>query len=360
MPTTFNVVSLGNLADIDTTEGNFTAESAGALVGQTFGGLLDSLVNDFVEFSPGSTGFGGGTSTAYDQDNSPAETFRIDGGPDQTFDSSVIYNATITYIDGTTDTITAVIFQDTAGNTYWAPEFSANADQTSIEFAAIRSLSLDSLSGSAFLGLTGNRQDWDFVTCFTPGTLLETPDGPVEIGALQVGDALLTQDNGPQTIRWIGKTTCLAKGKLAPVRIAKGALGPGQPQRDLVVSPQHRVLVRSKIAGRMTGFEEVLVAAKDLLSHPGVETLRDATVVTYVHVLLDRHEVIFAEGCATESLLTGPVVLREMSKDTLDELEAIFPELYSETAAPARSIVKGARASTLLQRHIKNEKSLVA
>ncbi|MEJ8560623.1 hypothetical protein QTO30_04845 [Yoonia sp. GPGPB17] len=69
MPTTFNVFSLGVLADIDTTEGNTLAENAGALVGLTFGGVNDALLNDAVSLAPGTGGFGGGTGTAYDQDN---------------------------------------------------------------------------------------------------------------------------------------------------------------------------------------------------------------------------------------------------------------------------------------------------
>ena len=117
MPTTFDAISLGNLADIDTTEGNSVADNASALVGLTFGGVGDAIWKDFVSLCPGTGGFTGGTGTAYDQDNSPPENFRIDGGPNQVFDGTSIYNATITFNDGTTDTVTAVIFQDANGNT---------------------------------------------------------------------------------------------------------------------------------------------------------------------------------------------------------------------------------------------------
>ena len=151
MPTTFNVISLGVQADIDTTEGNTTAENASALVGLTFGGIGNSLNEQIQTLSPGSTGFAGGTSTAYDMNNSPAETFRINGGPEQTFDGTSIYNATITYTDGSTANITAVLFQDTAGNTYLAPEFTANPDMTALQAGPIRSLTLDSLFGKSFL-----------------------------------------------------------------------------------------------------------------------------------------------------------------------------------------------------------------
>jgi len=129
MPTTFNVISLGNFASIDPTEGNTQSENAASLVGQTFGGVGDALVNDIQSFSSTGVGFGGGTSNAYDMNNSASnDTFSINGGPTQTFDGTAVYNATITYIDGSTATISAVVFQDTDGNTYLAPEFSANAN----------------------------------------------------------------------------------------------------------------------------------------------------------------------------------------------------------------------------------------
>ena len=89
----------------------------------TFGGVGDALLNNAVTLSPGTTAFNSDGNTYYDMNDPTPETFSIDGGPDQGFDGTSVYNATITYIDGTTNTITAVIFQDTAGNTYWAPEF---------------------------------------------------------------------------------------------------------------------------------------------------------------------------------------------------------------------------------------------
>lgn len=360
MPTTFNVISLGNLADIDTTEGNTTAENASALVGMTFGGAGDALVNNIQSFAPGATGFGGGTATAYDMNNNAAnETFSLDGGPDQTFDGTSIYNATITYIDGTTATITAVIFQDTAGNTYLAPEFAANADQAALEAGAIRSLTLDSLVGNGFSGLSGTRETFNFVTCFTTGALMSTPTGQVPIEDLKEDDLLLTRDHGFQRIRWIGKAQRAALGSFTPVRIEAGALGLGLPVRDLIVSPQHRLLVSSVIARRVAGSTEVLVPAKKLVGLPGINYAEDMITVTYYHVLLDRHEVIFAEGAPTESLLTGAMALQAIGTDALKEIQSLFPELLQSAAHPARIIPRGQQMRDLVARHAKNAKPLL-
>lgn len=360
MPTTFNVFSLGNLADIDTVEGNNTAENASALVGLTFGGVNDALLNDAVEWSPGTGGFGGGFSNVYDMRSFAGENFQIDGGADQAFDGTAVYNATITYTDGSTATITAVIAQDKDGNAYWAPEFSNNADQAAIEAGPIRSLTLDSLAGQNFIGLTGNREESEIVMCFTAGVRIETPAGPIPVEALASGNLVTTRDNGAQPIRWIGTSERAAVGVLRPIRIRAGALGMGLPQRDMMVSQQHRMLLASKIAERLTGSDEVLVPAKKLIGLPGIEIAEDVETVTYYHLLLDRHEILYAEGAPTESLFTGPNALEVMGVDAICEIETIFPGLIQTDEPPAREIVKGADLRQLVERHIKNNQPVLS
>ncbi len=355
MPTTFNVFQLGLLADMDTTEGNSVAENASDLVGLSFGTLGDPLLNNVASLSPGSTGYTGGTTTAYDQDNSPAESFRIDGGADQVFDSAAIFNATITYVNGSTATVTAVIFQDTAGNTYFAPEFSENADQDTLEAGTIRTLSLDSLNGNSFSGLSGNRQTWNIVACYVAGTAIKTPLGDTAIEHLKVGDHVVTKDHGAQPIRWIGQSTVPATGKLAPVRIAAGALGHNYPTRDLLVSRQHRMLVASRVCERMFGDTEILVPAIKLTSLPGIYVEERDTPVVYFHLMTDAHEVIFAEGAPSETLLTGPNAVEALSSEALAELEAIFPHVLEQTPKPARQIHRNKRVETLLARHQRNK-----
>ncbi|MBT0956965.1 Hint domain-containing protein [Alphaproteobacteria bacterium KMM 3653] len=360
MPTSFTVFSLGNLTDIDTRNGDNDAENAGALVGSVFGGVGNALVNNAAEFSPGNTGFSGGTNTAYDQDNSPNETFQINGGANQVFDSAAVYNATITYIDGTTATVSAVIFQDINGNTYWAPEFSANADQSAMEAAAIRSLELNSLAGDTYSGLNGTRESWDYVTCYVRGTHILTPRGERLIEDLRIGDTVSTRDHGAQTIRWIGQTQAVAQGKLAPIKIAKGSLGVDYPVRDLWVSRQHRMLLRSRIAERMFGSAEVLTPAIKLTLLKGIEVAEAPMPVTYFHLLLDRHEILYAEGALSESLLTGPGALNAMGAEAVEELNTLFPGIAQTRIEPARPIVQNARLAKLFERHAKHGRELVS
>ena len=359
MPTTFNVIYLGVLPDLDTVEGNYDAENAAALVGMTFGSIADPLFDRFQEFSPGSTGFDGGTRGAYDQDNSPDEAFRIDGGADQIYDSGANYNAVITYTDGTTATITAAIFQDEDGNTYWAPEFSPNADMTAMELKPIKSLTITGVHKSKFSGMDADRESWDYVTCFTPGTCILTPLGPVPIERLKRGDMVVTRDHGAQKIRWIGRAHRPATGSMVPVRITAGALGGRLPERDMLVSPQHRMMVSSVISRRMTGQDEVLVPAKKLVGLPGIALAKDITEVTYLHLLLKRHEIIYADGAPTESLMTGPMARRSVSPEALAEIEALFPGALSSAGLPARVVLGRRKLARLVARHRRNAHPLL-
>lgn len=358
MPTTFNVFQLGIQPILDPTEGNDTAENASSLVGLTFGAPGSPLLNNAAVFSAGS--FTGGNTTAYDMNNSvSSDTFRINGGALQTYDGSAVYNATITYLDGTTATITAVIIQDSAGRTYWVPEFSSNADQAAMEAMPIRSLTLDSVNGATFSGTTADRQTWDYLICYVRGTHILTPDGEVRIEDLRVGDLVLTRDNGSQPIRWIGCSTALAEGKLAPVRFASGAFGRGLPHRDLLVSRQHRMLLSSRVVERMFGTQEILVPAIKLLDLPGAALVESGRPVDYFHLLTEQHDIIFAEGAPSETLLSGPEARRAIGPEGLEEIETLFPGLLDEVAVPACKVVRDARVSRLLQRHDRNQLSFV-
>lgn len=169
MATTFKVFSLGVQPLIDPTEGNSVSENAVALTGLTFGSAGSPFYTSIQTFSPGSSGFGGGVSNAYDSNNATTnDTFRINGGADRTFDAAVLYNATLTYTDGTTATIFAEVFQDTAGNTYLAPRATADSHQTALEAKPIQSLTLNSVGTN--INLAADRVDGTY----------KSPDGVVQ------------------------------------------------------------------------------------------------------------------------------------------------------------------------------------
>ncbi|SDX26571.1 Hint domain-containing protein [Ruegeria halocynthiae] len=205
------------------------------------------------------------------------------------------------------------------------------------------------------------------VPCFAAGTMIATPEGDKPIETLAKGDLVLTADLGPQPIRWIGARSLTgaelaAAPRLRPITIRAGALGAGLPLRDLKVSPQHRMLVRSTIAVRMFNAQEVLIPANKLVGVPGITVDDSANGVTYYHMLFDRHEIITAEGAPSESLFTGPEALKSVGAKARAEIIELFPELGLPGHAPgsARHIpTKGKQASHMVRRHLKNDQPLI-
>ncbi len=201
------------------------------------------------------------------------------------------------------------------------------------------------------------------VPCFVAGTMILTPQGPRPVERIAVGDMVTTLDHGPQPVRWVGlrrldAADLGAAPHLRPVRIARGALGDGLPEADLLVSPQHRVLIRSRIARRMFDGAGVLVAAKQLLGLPGISVETAPRTATYAHLLFDRHEVVMSNGAATESLFTGPEALKALSPAAREEILTLFPSLAGRDAA--RKLVPGKAARDLARRHMRNNVSLQA
>ena len=167
------------------------------------------------------------------------------------------------------------------------------------------------------------------IVCFTAGTKISTPFGDRDIETLSIGDLVLTLDNGPQPIRWIGKRTVPAVGKLAPIRFMAGAFG---NDRDLTVSPQHRMLCDGWRAQLMFGQDQVLATAKHLIN--GDTIIRDTVdEVTYVHIMFDQHEIVFAENTRSESFFPGSSGLDAVGEGAREELFTIFPELRSTPEA---------------------------
>jgi len=151
---------------------------------------------------------------------------------------------------------------------------------------------------------------------------------------LTQGMLVWTKYDGYQPVRWIGmrqmsKTDLEAHANVRSIRIKAGALGQNMPERDLTVSPQHRILVNSKLARRLHGDDEMLVAAKHLLQVEGVDVELDMDSVTYVRFLFNRHQIVESEGAETESLFTVPEALKTADSAARVLILHLFPELAS-------------------------------
>ncbi|MCU4654458.1 Hint domain-containing protein [Roseibacterium sp. SDUM158016] len=193
------------------------------------------------------------------------------------------------------------------------------------------------------------------VICFTPGTRLRTERGEVAIEDLDVGDRLLTRDDGPQAVLWTGHRRMSGARLFAlpdqrPIRLRPGALGLDRPDADLVVSPEHRVLVSGAAARDLWGEPEVLVRAGDLVGDRGVTVDHSLRETWYIHLMLERHEVIWANGLEVESFHPGYMGLGTLSALQRECLYEMRPELERDPfayGAPARRMLNRAEAAIL-------------
>lgn len=183
--------------------------------------------------------------------------------------------------------------------------------------------------------------------CLAAGTRVAVPGGERPVESLRPGDEVLTLDNGPLPLRWTGRRTVRGEGALAPVRICAGVLG---NRRELIVSPQHRMLISGWQSELGFGEPEVLVAAKHLTHWAGVERI-SVPEVDYVHLLFDDHQIILADGAPSESFHPGSLVL-DTDRAALAEVTSIFPELADPEARTrfpaARRVLTGREAMALL------------
>lgn len=231
---------------------------------------------------------------------------------------------TITHINGQPATVDAPITLPTG------QQVTLNADGT---FNVLGDGDLEDFNFTYTVN-NGTQSDIGFVNatsvpCFVAGTLIATPDGDLSAETLLPGDMVMTKDEGAQPLRWIGSRKVSATGDFAPIHIRANTLG---QHRDLLVSPLHRVLIKDNLAELLFGEAEVLVAARDLVNGHSI-TRREGGEVTYVHLLFDRHQVVFSEGLETESFLPGPQTATSFEAEVVEEIYSIFPELDPETGA---------------------------
>ena len=201
--------------------------------------------------------------------------------------------------------------------------------------------------------------------CFSQGSLIRTRSGNRPVETLKAGDQVWTSDHGFLPLRWIGRFEVSAEAlrqnpSLHPVRIRAGALGPSAPERDLYVSQQHRLLLRSRIVERMFATPEILVAAKKRVGFPGVEIVPVAKRFAFVHFALRRHEIVICEGVETESMLIAAESLKTLGEIERSKLCAAleFDARPANALSCARPIIRQRAAiEKLLERSQKNGKN---
>jgi len=193
------------------------------------------------------------------------------------------------------------------------------------------------------------------VICFTPETRIRTEYGDLPVGEVEEGDRIQTKDNGFQEVLWKGEkrvsgARLYAMPELRPIRLRRGALGLDRPGEDLVVSPIHRMLVQGAKARALFNTDEVLVSARDLVDDVRVVRDHSLSEVTYVHLLLPHHEVVFANGLETESFHPAGEALDSVAPGERARLVEVMPEVDDDPlayGAYARRTLSRAEAAIL-------------
>lgn len=169
--------------------------------------------------------------------------------------------------------------------------------------------------------------------CFEASARIHTPGGPVPAGQLETGQTVCTWGGRAQQVLWIGRARVPGDGRAAPVRFEPGTIGNYAP---LKLSPQHRVLISSAEAELQFGARQVLVPAIALIDGKAVRQV-SRRMVSYVHVLLERHDILIAEGAPCESLLPGWRSHELLGAEDRETIRALFG---GETQKPCHPILK--------------------
>ena len=158
--------------------------------------------------------------------------------------------------------------------------------------------------------------------CFVAGSMIDVPGGQKPVDWLRPGDTVMTLDNGPAELRWVARSEVPGLGLGTPITIAPEVFGGTAP---LIVSPQHRLLVRHPTLDIMFSEPEMLVPARFLVD--GVKITRASRrTVSYCHLLFDRHEIVRSGGIWSESLFLGDQMASVISDKGLGELDRLMAE----------------------------------
>ncbi len=201
--------------------------------------------------------------------------------------------------------------------------------------------------------------------CLTAETEVATADGICFAGDLERGMMVAVQDGDYRPItevfkRYVTRDECIENDSLQPVLIRAGSLAPGIPSKDLRVSRQHRMLVRSDIAEQMFSEPEVLVPAINFVGCPGISIEIPDTDIVYCHILMDRHEIIFAHDTPTETLLFTDTSISFLPPSDVQKIKQQTPFRHMIGGMePARRLPNTERSKKLIQRINKRHEDFI-
>jgi hypothetical protein len=296
-----NNVAVANELNLTTNGGNLTLASSAGVLGAT------SVVIDGGSFTVGSSILTADVLTGAKLSfAAPGGTVVVGSGSLVTIDLLTAF-APITDYNSTADVIDdkSLSFADvtsyTISGTLADHIITVNASNgTTFSFAVGGSTFTDGsyTTTSGPLHLVADASGGtELAACFLGGTLIMTPNGEAPVENLKIGDPVLAADGRTFPVRWIGRNTVMTRNadpvRLMPIRIRAGALRDGVPKRDLLLSPEHALLI-----------DGLLVQASALVN--GISITREAWMpetFVYYHVEVEDHALIIAEGTAAETFV---------------------------------------------------------
>lgn len=312
----FEVTSISENTTYSTTAGNLL-------------GIVDNVssadLND-GEFDEGDTIFIDGVSYRIDIIQEPFSSgrFILGDGSDRSFNPASESNLDVVFltVSNGSEIRHFIIPNDRYGN---------------MNVQSIRTGSINDVAGSDAALVSTSNNDVN-VVCFAAGTMIRGAEGDFAIEEIRVGAFIQTLDKGPQKVRMILKRELdfrTAPNHLKPIKLEAETLGVGRPSRPLMVSPQHRLLVKDTFGN------SVLVPAKSLIRRRGIRVAHGVRKITYFHLVFSGHEVIFANDTPTESFFPGAMALKAIPKACRSEVLEIFgfenatrPDDITKAAAP--------------------------
>lgn len=324
---------IGTMPELDPIDGPGGAENNSILLGASFGSVTDpfysGLVNVTLHDDYEDPAFPGQPLIASNDAKATPEEISLDGIR-SVLDTVFYVDVEVTYSSGTTVTETPagsplrmLVVQDELGRAFLMPRVHGRTE-TLLGAEPIQNITVTAVYGSEG-ELTSLYADLpaDAFVCFVAGTQIRTPNGNKPIEYLQAGDMVDTFDNGPQPVIWIGSQRIQTSAKSVPVRISAGTLGPKGGARDLFVSQQHRVLLQSNRLKKFVNGTEAFTAAKHIIKFPGVYLENEVRAATYYHLLLNRHEIVFAENVLCESFYLGSEGRKLLTDLQISQLEKL-------------------------------------
>ncbi|WGW02922.1 Hint domain-containing protein [Tropicibacter oceani] len=202
----------------------------------------------------------------------------------------------------------------------------------------------DGAGGASSSDGVASEEAYANVVCFAHDTPIQTDRGPCPAGDVKIGDRLASADHGLVDVVWTARRRIVFAGRndpRKPIVIPANALGSGLPRAQVEVSPQHRICLH--LGGR-----DVLVPARALLGRNGIRLLRGRKSVTYIHVMCRQHEIISAEGLATESFYPGPMAIEMLTPDQRQGLRRALHQIGPSPSSLARPCLTYGETRALL------------